>query len=96
MKVNIANVVKMNTVTRSCIHIDILSSIYIFLDLGLPAARMGVKIGDEIERVNDKSVRYSTHAQIVTTIHEVRQMEISQMSTTLTILRVCCIDILRG
>ena len=32
---------------------------------------MGVRIGDEIEKVNDKSVRYSTHAQIVTTIHEV-------------------------
>ena len=33
---------------------------------------MGIRIGDEIEKVNDKSVRYSTHAQIVTTIHEVR------------------------
>ncbi len=47
---------------------------YYHLPLGLPAEKMGIRIGDEIEKVNDKSVRYSTHAQIVTTIHEVRSI----------------------
>ena len=51
---------------------------------GLPAARMGVRIGDEIERVNDKSVRYSTHAQIVTTIHE----SVREGRITLTLRRI--------
>ena len=49
-----------------------------FLFLDLPADRMGIRIGDEIEKVNDKSVRYSTHAQIVTTIHEVRRYQTVQ------------------
>lgn len=30
-----------------------------------------MKVGDEIEKVNEQSVRYATHAQIVTAIHEV-------------------------
>jgi hypothetical protein len=47
---------------------------YYHLPLGLTAEKMGIRIGDEIEKVNDKSVRYSTHAQIVTTIHEVRSI----------------------
>lgn len=34
---------------------------------------MGMKVGDEMDKVNEKSVRYSTHAQIVTTIHEVTE-----------------------
>ena len=42
------------------------------LYVGLPVARKGVHIGDEIEKVNDKSIRSLTHAQIVTTILEVK------------------------
>ena len=64
-------------VFKSVIVINIFSMWY-FLILDLPADRMGIRIGDEIEKVNDKSVRYSTHAQIVTTIHEVRRYQTVQ------------------
>lgn len=49
---------------------------------------MGMKVGDEIEKVNEKSVRYSTHAQIVTTIHEVTEFFMS------TSLRLWCPHVL--
>ena len=51
--------------------LTIILTIFSFSPSGLPADKMGLKVGDEIEKVNEKSVRYSTHAQIVTTIHEV-------------------------